>query len=195
MRTRHVEMPSAEVVLHEGFFSPEESARLMKSLLAETAWGQGEIKIHGKLHAEPRLTAWHGDEGKSYSYSGIVLHPRPWTPLLAEIRERVDAAAGARFNSVLLNLYRDGRDSNGWHQDNEPELGGNPVIASVSFGATRRFQMRHKRRKELPRIDLDLEDGSLLVMAGPTQHFWRHQVPKTSRPVGARINLTFRVIQ
>ena len=194
MRTRRLEIPDAEVVLHEGFFAPAECARFMQSLFAETDWGQGRIKIYGKLYPEPRLTAWHGDAGKSYSYSGIVLHPRPWTPLLVEIRDRVDLAAGVRFNSVLLNLYRDGRDSNGWHQDNEPELGGNPVIASVSFGATRRFQMRHKIRKELARIDLDLEDGSLLLMAGPTQHFWQHQIPKTSRPVGARINLTFRLI-
>ncbi|MDX2029656.1 MAG: alpha-ketoglutarate-dependent dioxygenase AlkB [Blastocatellia bacterium] len=195
MKTRVLDMPDGEAALHEGFFAPEECVRLMQSLLAETAWGQGEIRIYGRRYAEPRLTAWHGDEGKSYSYSGIVLQPRPWTPLLAGIRERVDAAAGAPFNSVLLNLYRDGRDSNGWHQDNEPELGENPVIASVSFGATRRFQLRHKVRRELPRIDLDLEDGSLLLMAGATQHFWQHQIPKTARPVGARINLTFRVIQ
>ncbi len=195
MKTRFLDLPDAEVTLYEAFFSREECERLWPALLAETAWGQGEITIYGKRYPEPRLTAWYGEEGKRYSYSGIVLDPRPWTPLLAGIRARVEAAAGAAFNSVLLNLYRDGRDSNGWHQDNEPELGRNPVIASVSFGATRRFHLRHRIRRELPRIDLDLADGSLLVMAGATQHWWQHQIPKTSRPVGARINLTFRVIQ
>jgi alkylated DNA repair dioxygenase AlkB len=185
----------AEITLHHQFFNFTESNRLFVELMRSTNWRQGEIKIHGKVHKEPRLTAWHGDGGKSYSYSGITLHPQPWTPLLLEIKDRVDRAAQTSFNSVLLNLYRDGRDSNGWHQDNEPELGRNPAIASVSFGATRRFQMRHKFRKDLPKVEIDLEDGSLLLMTGPTQHFWQHQIPKTAKPVGARINLTFRIIQ
>lgn len=187
-------LPDAEVALFSEFFSPAESDQLFARLLANTQWGQGEIKLYGKFHPEPRLTAWHGDEGKQYSYSGLTLHPLPWTETLLTIKARVDEAAGVTFNSVLLNLYRDGRDSNGWHQDNEPELGRNPVIASVSLGATRRFQMRHKRRADLPRFDIDLEHGSLLLMSGPTQHFWQHQIPKTAKPVGQRINLTFRVI-
>jgi len=187
-------LPDAEVLLFSEFFSSAESDQLFASLLTNTQWGQGEIKLYGRVYSEPRLTAWHGDEGKRYSYSGLTLHPLPWTETLLAIKTRVDEAAGVTFNSVLLNLYRDGRDSNGWHQDNEPELGRNPVIASVSFGAARRFQMRHKQRADLPRLDIDLEHGSLLLMAGPTQHFWQHQIPKTAKPVGQRINLTFRVI-
>jgi alkylated DNA repair dioxygenase AlkB len=188
-------LPDAEVTLHPAFFPLAESDDFFARLRQETVWGQGRITLWGKTYDEPRLTAWYGDEGKSYSYSGLTLHPQPWTPLLLEIKARVDTAAQTVFNSVLLNLYRDGRDSNGWHQDNEPELGVNPVIASVSFGAVRRFQMRHKFRQDLERLDLDLPHGSLLLMTGATQHYWQHQIPKTAKPVGARINLTFRVIQ
>lgn len=189
------DLPDAEVTLHPAFFNVAESDNFFARLRQEIAWRQGRITLWGKTHDEPRLTAWYGDEGKSYSYSGLVLHPLPWTPLLLEIKARVDAAANTSFNSVLLNLYRKGRDSNGWHQDNEPELGVNPVIASVSFGAVRRFQMRHKFRQDLERLDLDLPHGSLLLMTGATQHCWQHQIPKTAKPVGERINLTFRVIR
>ncbi len=187
-------LPDAEVTLYEGFFPATESDRLFAELLATTHWEQSHLKIYGKEIAEPRLTAWYGDAGKSYTYSGITRHPLPWTPALLQIKERVEVVAQTSFNSVLLNRYRDGRDSIGWHQDNEPELGQNPVIASVSFGATRRFQLRHKRRKDVPRVDLNLTHGSLLIMRGPTQHCWVHQLPKTAQPAGQRINLTFRVI-
>jgi len=187
-------LPDAEIILYEGFFPAAESKHLFAELLATTRWEQGHLKIYGKEIAEPRLTAWYGDAGKSYTYSGITRQPLPWTPALLQIKERVEAVAQTTFNSVLLNRYRDGRDSIGWHQDNEPELGQNPVIASVSFGATRRFQLRHKRRKDVPRVDLALTHGSLLIMRGPTQHCWVHQLPKTAQPVGERINLTFRVI-
>ena len=188
------DLPDAVVTLFPAFFDAAESDAYFAALRHATAWGQGRLTLWGKTHDEPRLTAWYGDAGKSYSYSGIVLHPQPWTPLLNEIRACVNEAAQTEFNSVLLNLYRDGRDSNGWHQDNEPALGVNPVIASVSFGAVRRFQMRHKIRKDL-KLNLDLPHGSLLLMAGATQHTWQHQIPKTAKPVGERINLTFRVIQ
>jgi alkylated DNA repair dioxygenase AlkB len=187
------DLPDADVKLYPAFFTAAESDVYFAALRSTTKWGQGCLTLWGKTHDEPRLTAWHGDAGKSYSYSGIVLHPQPWTPLLDKIKARVNEAAQTEFNSVLLNLYRDGRDSNGWHQDNEPELGVNPVIASLSFGAVRRFQMRHKTRKDL-RLNLDLPHGSLLLMASATQHFWQHQIPKTAKPVGERINLTFRVI-
>ncbi|NOT64378.1 MAG: alpha-ketoglutarate-dependent dioxygenase AlkB [Acidobacteria bacterium] len=188
------DLPDAEVKLYPTFFTEAESDSYFAALRSTTTWGQGRLTLYGKTYDEPRLTAWHGDEGKSYSYSGIVLHPQPWTLLLNEIRARVNAAAQTTFNSVLLNLYRNGRDSNGWHQDNEPELGRNPVIASLSFGAVRRFQMRHKIRQDL-KLNLDLPHGSLLLMTGETQHTWQHQIPKTAKPVGERINLTFRVIQ
>ena len=182
------------VTLHPAFFNAQKSDACFAALRRETAWRQSRIKLFGQTRNEPRLTAWHGDAGKIYSYSNIVLHPLPWTPLLLEIKNRVDEAAHTAFNSVLLNLYRNGRDSNGWHQDNEPELGANPVIASVSFGAARRFQMRHKIRQDL-KLNLELPHGSLLLMTDATQHHWQHQVPKTVKPVGERINLTFRVIR
>jgi alkylated DNA repair dioxygenase AlkB len=188
-------LPDAEIILYESFFDDAESAALFDELLGQTAWAQRYVKIYGQQYAEPRLTAWYGEAGKQYSYSGITLQPLPWTPTLWGIKQRVDAAAKATFNSVLLNLYRDGRDSNGWHQDNEPELGQNPMIASVSLGGTRRFQLRHKFRREVPKVELDLSPGSLLVMAGPTQHYWQHQIPKTKKPVAARLNLTFRIIR
>jgi alkylated DNA repair dioxygenase AlkB len=154
---------------------------------------QQQIKIFGKEVCVPRLTAWYGDKGMSYSYSGITVNPLPWTPALLEIRDRVGARSGTPFNSVLLNQYRTGADSVAWHADDEPELGLNPIIASVSFGGTRKFQLKHKTRKEM-RHSLDLTCGSLLLMRGKTQHHWLHQVPKTKRAVETRVNLTFRVI-
>lgn len=189
-----IEMPDAEVFLDQAFFSLPDSDRLFQQLSEQIAWRQEKIRLYGKEFNQPRLTAWYGDEGASYTYSNLTLHPLAWIAPLDEIRRRCNEAAGVEFNSVLLNLYRDGQDSMGWHQDNEPELGTNPVIASVSFGATRRFQFRHKKRRGLPTISLDLTHGSLLLMKGATQHHWRHQVPKTATPAGARINLTFRVI-
>jgi alkylated DNA repair dioxygenase AlkB len=187
-------LPEAKLKLFHCFFDPTESDHFFQTLLAQTQWEQRYLTVFGKTYPEPRLTAWHGDAGKGYSYSGITLEPLPWTPTLLQIKARVDSAAQTVFNSVLLNLYRHGRDSNGWHQDNEPELGHNPVIASVSFGAARRFQLRHKFRRELPKVEFELPHGSLLLMAGPTQHYWQHQIPKTAKPVEVRINLTFRVI-
>jgi len=162
-------------------------------LRAEIDWRQEAILLFGARHAVPRLVAWHGDPGATYRYSGVDHHPLPWTDTLAAIRERVESLSGHRFNSVLLNLYRDGRDGMGWHADDEPELGPEPVIASVSLGATRRFRMRHRRHRDRV-LTIDLAHGSLLLMQGPTQHHWLHSVPKTSRPVGERINLTFRRI-
>ena len=184
--------------LHEGearcwpaAFDPDEASRLFDALRAGIHWFQEEILIFGQRRRVPRLVAWHGDPGASYVYSGTDHHPEPWTPELEYIRSRVRELSGAEFNAVLLNLYRDGRDGMGWHADDEPELGRNPVIASVSLGATRRFCLRHRRRRDL-RLDLPLPHGSLLVMGGTTQHHWVHALPKTQRPVGERINLTFR---
>jgi alkylated DNA repair dioxygenase AlkB len=162
--------------------------RLLEALLAGTDWRQEEATVMGRRLPIPRLTAWHGEKG--YVYSGIRLAPAPWTPPLLELKAIAEALAAQAFNSVLLNLYRDGRDSVSWHADNEPGLGRNPVIASLSLGAVRRFQLRHRRTRE--RVDLDLPHGSCLVMAGATQHHWLHQIPKTARPVGPRLNLTFR---
>jgi alkylated DNA repair dioxygenase AlkB len=172
-------------------FGAQEANDLFAQLREQVDWRQEEIVLFGQRRLVPRLVAWHGDAGAVYSYSGVEHHPQPWTPPLLRIRERVEALSGHSFNSVLLNLYRDGRDGMGWHADDEPELGANPVIASVSLGATRRFRMRHRKRRA-ETLGLDLEHGSLLVMYGATQHHWLHAVPKVTRPVGERINLTFR---
>ena len=175
------------LLLHEGFPLP---AQAMARLIAETDWRAEKIKLWGKEILQPRLTAWHGD--KRYSYSGLTLEPAPWTPLLAEIRDAISAACGHAFNSVLLNLYRHGGDSMGMHSDDEPELGLNPVIASLSLGATRTLVFKHKRDKET--FKLDLHHGSLLVMAGATQHHWQHGINKAPSITQPRLNLTFRFI-
>jgi alkylated DNA repair dioxygenase AlkB len=178
------------VRLHEEALAEAAALRLFDQLMAITPWRQEIATLMGRRVPIPRLTAWHGEAG--YVYSGIRMTPAPWNAPLLEIKAVAEACAGQAFNSVLLNLYRDGRDSVSWHADNEPGLGRNPVIASISLGATRRFQMKHRRRNE--RLSLDLPSASCLVMAGATQHRWLHQVPKISRPVGPRINLTFRAV-
>jgi len=190
----HLPMPDADVTFYRDFYSPDESERLFHDLSENIQWKQESARFGGKAVPLPRLTAWYGDAGKSYSYSGITVHPLPWTDTLLDIKARVEGVANVTFNSVLLNFYRGERDSVAWHSDDEPELGTNPVIASVSFGATRKFQFKHKTNPDL-RLSVDLIPGSLLLMAGGTQHHWKHQIPKTTKPVGARINLTFRAIQ
>lgn len=187
-------MPDADVLLFERFFDEAESRRHFDSLAEGVSWQQDDFTIHGKTIPVPRLTAWYGDDRKRYAYSGLTFEAQPWNPSLLQIKRRIEVEAGTRFNTALLNLYRDGRDSVQWHSDDEPELGRNPVIASVSFGATREFRMKHVRRKELARVDIPLHDGSFLLMRGTTQHFWKHQVPKTTRPTGPRINITFRIV-
>ena len=152
--------------------------------------------MYGQRIAVPRLTAWFGDPRATYSYSGITMTPEAWTPLLLELKSLVEPKAlGTPFNSVLLNLYRDGNDSVSWHSDDEPELGTNPVIASVSLGQARTFRLKHKRDDSIPPVEIELTHGSLLVMSGALQHFWKHQLPKRkSKSLGPRINLTFRRI-
>lgn len=154
-------------------------------------WQQSHIKLFGKSVAQPRLTAWHGD--KTYSYSGLTLHPAPWNPLLVHLRNELEKLTNTSFNSVLLNWYRDGQDYMGWHSDDEKELGINPTIASVSFGATRRFVLREKSDHQ-NKIEFELSNGSVLIMQGALQHHWQHVVPKTAKIKESRINLTFRFI-
>jgi alkylated DNA repair dioxygenase AlkB len=166
------------------------NAEVFERLLIETPWREESVVVYGKRHLQPRLTAWYGDA--SYTYSGLRLAPLRWTALLLEIRAAVEAACGQRFNSVLLNRYRNERDSMGMHSDDEPELGNDPVIASLSYGATRTFILRHKRDKRTVR--LPLEDGSLLLMSGQLQRNWLHGINKATRPLGERLNLTFRYI-
>jgi len=166
------------------------NAEVFERLLIETPWREESVVVYGKRHLQPRLTAWYGDA--SYTYSGLRLEPLPWTALLLEIRAAVEAACGQRFNSVLVNRYRNERDSMGMHSDDEAELGNDPVIASLSYGATRTFTLRHKRAKRTLR--LPLEDGSLLLMSGQLQRNWLHGINKSTRPLGERLNLTFRYI-
>ena len=150
--------------------------------------------MFGRTIPQPRLTCWMGDPGCDYAYSGVRYAPAPWTPAAARLRAQVEAACGVRFNAVLLNRYRTGSDSMGWHADDEPELGDAPTIASVSLGAARRFDLQHRKRKA-ERRRLSLTHGSLLVMAGTTQACWKHRIPKTTAPIGERVNLTFRWIR
>ncbi|MBY7827531.1 alpha-ketoglutarate-dependent dioxygenase AlkB [Vibrio fluvialis] len=174
----------------EHFLTPTQADHAFSVLTQELDWQQEAITLFGKSVLQPRLQAWYGD--KAYTYSGLTMLPKTWTPMLADLKQRCELLAGQTFNSVLANLYRDGQDSMGWHQDNEPELGQQPVIASLSLGETRRFVLRHLHSKE--KFELPLSHGSLLIMAGNTQHLWQHCVPKTVRALEPRINLTFRLI-
>jgi alkylated DNA repair dioxygenase AlkB len=171
----------------EQFYAPADARSLFEEFRSTIPWQQE----HGRTrHPFPRLTAWYADPGVSYHYSGVTHHPQPWTPLLLPIKQRVEAAANHSFNSLLLNYYRTGQDSIGMHADDEPELGTNPMIGSLSFGAARHFILKHNQTGA--KHTIDLTDGSLLIMAGTCQHFWKHGIPKTKADVGPRINLTFR---
>ena len=181
-----------EAYLYPAFFNGRESKQYLHDLTHNIAWKQEPIKIFGKEVMQPRLTAWYGD--KAYTYSGITMQPLPWTPALAAIKAKTEAVAGIGFTSALLNFYRNGKDSMGWHRDNEKELGINPIIASVSFGQSRTFKLRDYYKKGNS-ISVELGNGSLLLMRGETQHYWEHCITKTAKQVGERINITFRVIQ
>lgn len=184
---------NGEYVYYPNFFAKSESDLLFNRLRKNIIWKQESMNIYGKNVNFPRLTAWYGDNDKPYSFSGITLTPHGWNEELLIIKRKIEPIAKVTFNSVLLNLYRDGNDSISWHTDAEKELGINPVIASVNFGATRNFQLRHIKTKQ--KIEIELIHGSLLIMQGQLQHFWQHQVPKTAKRVNERINLTFRVIK
>ena len=187
-------LPDAEIIYYPHFFDKKEANTIFVQLTNVIPWQQDEIRVFGKIHLQPRLTALFGYEGKSYSYSNIKMQPHPWNPILKKIKSKIESVSHTNFTSVLLNQYRDGKDSNGWHADNEKELGSNPIIASVSLGTERIFQLKHNTIPNLKQNIL-LEHGSLLLMKGTTQHFWKHQIPKTSKQIGSRINLTFRVIE
>lgn len=184
---------NGEFIYLPKFFTKQESDFLFNLLKINVLWKQESMNMYGKRVDFPRLTSWYGDNDKPYSFSGITLDPNPWTKELLEIKAKIEPIADVNFNSVLLNRYRNGSDSISWHTDAEKELGRNPIIASVNFGATRNFQLRHIETKE--KIDIDLSHGCLLIMQGELQHFWQHQIPKTTKPVNERINLTFRVIK
>ena len=183
-----------EVYYVPNVFSRQQSDEYFNQLFTEIRWKQEPIKIFGKEVMQPRLTAWYGDITRPYAYSGITMAPNHWIHPLLEIKTTADQLSGAASTSALMNLYRDGNDGLGWHRDNEKVLGPAPTIASVSLGAVRAFQLRdYKDKKNL--ISIDLEPGSVLIMKGDSQKVWEHRVPKSAKLHGARINITFRVIQ
>jgi alkylated DNA repair dioxygenase AlkB len=186
-------LPDAEFIYYPNFFSKEKADLFLETLSKEIAWQQDDITIFGKKIAQPRLTALYGNEGKSYGYSNIVMQPHPFNSVLTFIKEEIEATTNEYFTTALLNLYRNERDSNGWHADNEKELGRDPVIASVSFGEARMFQIKHNSKKGIKQ-SLLLEHGSLLVMKNGAQIHYKHQIPKATQPKNPRINLTFRKI-
>ncbi|MDQ6697551.1 MAG: alpha-ketoglutarate-dependent dioxygenase AlkB [Actinomycetota bacterium] len=188
-----LDLPDADITLLPLFLRRDDADRLLTEVADTTPWRQELITLYGRQSPVPRLTAWHGDPQAVYTYSNIAMEPEPWSAPLLEIRALVEAEAATRFNSVLCNLYRHGRDSVAWHSDDEAELGPRPVIASVSLGDTRTFQLRHRTRSEL-RHQIELSHGCLLLMRGATQRHWKHQISKTARPVGRRINLTYRTV-
>ena len=188
------DLVDAEVSHCPGFLRDAERHSIFNQLRDTTPWEQHVVRLFGRSHPAPRLSAWYGDQGATYTYSGLRLSPQPWTPQLDQLRQRVSALTSKPFNSALLNYYRDGSDGMGWHSDDEPELGRDPCIASLSLGSERRFLLRHKTQSNLPTYEYLLGDGDLLIMDGETQHHWKHQIPKTRRPVGPRINITFRYV-
>jgi alkylated DNA repair dioxygenase AlkB len=187
-----IRIKNGEYIYDPFHFNEAESTKYFNALLEEVNWKQENMQMYGRIVNFPRLTAWYGENDKKYSFSGITLDPLPWTKSILEIKDSIETKFGNTFNSVLLNLYNSGSDSISWHTDAEEELGKNPVIASVSLGDKRVFQLRHRETQE--RIDLELQNGSLLIMQGELQHYWQHQIPKTKKAIGKRINLTFRNI-
>ncbi len=183
----------SDISYYPNFISTDKADTYFEVFKNTIPWQQDDIQIFGKVYAQPRLTALFGDKGKPYGYSGITMMPQSFTSELLAIKTILETKVAIRFNTCLLNLYRDGNDSNGWHADNEKELGENPAIASITLGQERYFHLKHRTQKEL-KHKLLLEHGSLLLMQGKTQHHWLHQIPKTKKIIKERINLTFRVV-
>ena len=191
-KTDDLQLPDAELEYWPEFYQTVDAQRLYETILNETEWRQDRLTVYGKQHLAPRLSCWMGEPWMDYSYSGHTMKTDPWSDTLLSIKQKIEQQCGDTFNSVLINHYRDGKDSNGWHSDDEPELGPRPVIASLSLGATRDFHLRHKKDKSL-KHSISLEHGSLLMMRGTTQSHWQHHIPKRAN-VSSRINLTFRTI-
>lgn len=185
--------PGLGLTLIRGAVGSAAADAAFAALRTKVTWHQDHLKMFGKLIPVPRLEAWVADEGLDYTYSGIHHDPDPWIDELVELRDLSSSHTGTRFNSVLCNLYRDGSDGVDWHADDEPEFGQMPVIASLSLGATRRFDLRRVDDHSI-KVELELHHGDLVIMSGTTQTLWRHRVPKTKKPVGERINLTFRTV-
>jgi alkylated DNA repair dioxygenase AlkB len=188
-----LDMPDANLKYYPNFIPPAEAATIMCSLQQHIDWRQEQITLYGKTFDVPRLQAWYGDKNAHYRYSNLSMQPLPWSPMLLELKQKCENTSNGCFNSVLANLYRHGQDGMGRHADNEPELGQQPVIASLSFGEIRNLDFYHNKTKNKFRIAL--YSGSLLVMRGDTQINWQHSIAKTKKKLAARINLTFRYIQ
>ena len=193
------EVPERELLPYDGsaiyfdwVLGDLDAGAVFSDLLKDTPWESRTIKMFGKEYPQPRLVAWFGDPGRGYTYSGISMNINPWTPQLELLKTICEQKAGRVFNSLLVNLYRNGEDKVSWHSDNEPELGRDPCIASLSLGAVRRFKFRHLDSKEI--VECSLSPGSLVVMSGLSQTKWEHEVPKEARVKGPRINLTFRSV-
>ncbi|NND80459.1 MAG: alpha-ketoglutarate-dependent dioxygenase AlkB [Maribacter sp.] len=189
-----LDLPQSNITYYPDFLTAKAALRYFELFKETIPWQQDDIKVFGKVYAQPRLTAFYGDSSKTYSYSNITMQPLPFTKELLEIKQKIEGIDCAVFNSCLLNRYRNGRDSNGWHADDEKELGQDPIIASVSLGQERPFHLRNKKNSEI-KHKIVLGHGSLLLMKGSTQHYWQHQIPKTSKQISERINLTFRILQ
>jgi alkylated DNA repair dioxygenase AlkB len=188
-----IKIDNGEYLYIPNFYDKNKADRYLKTFIENIKWKQESMNMYGKQILFPRLTSWYGDINNPYSFSGITLQPHPWNKELLEIKENIEPKSGVKFNSVLLNRYRNGNDSISWHTDAEKELGKNPIIASVNFGAERKFQLKHMKTNE--KIEIVLKHGSLLVMMGELQHYWKHQVPKTKTVNNERVNLTFRMIK
>ena len=178
----------------ENFFDFDQSQLYMKHLTNDIKWKREKIRMWGKEIVTKKRIAWYADEGKSYTYSGSTFHPDQWNELLLEIKKYVEQYIKFQFNSVLLNEYKSGEVGMGWHSDDEKELGIDPIIASLSFGANRDFIFKHKTDKSFEKIKIHLKSGSLLIMSGSTQHYWKHSLPKRLKIREPRVNLTFRKI-
>ncbi len=189
----NLNLKDGEVRYYPKFFNTNEANSYFNALLKSLEWKQDDITVFGKTYLQPRLTAFYSNNKNTYKYSNITMKPHSFKGELLEIKDKIEAELQIKFTSCLANLYRDGKDSNGWHADDEKELGKNPIIASVSFGAERVFHFKHKKDSTI-KSKLVLQHGSLLLMQGETQHNWLHQIPKTKKQIGKRINLTFRII-
>ena len=189
----HIELPDSHIRYFPDSLDSKKADAYFQGFRNDVPWQQDNIKVFGKVYPQPRLTALYANNGKPYSYSNITMQPHEFSNDLIEIKNKIETKTDAAFTTCLLNLYRNGKDSNGWHADNEKELGRNPVIASITLGQERYFHLKHRNNKNLKHKIL-LQHGSLLLMEGATQHHWLHQVPKTAKSIGERINLTFRVI-
>ncbi|NKB61458.1 MAG: alpha-ketoglutarate-dependent dioxygenase AlkB [Gammaproteobacteria bacterium] len=193
--TNRLEFLGGQCVLIERFLEKSRADHYFARIREQAQWSQPIIRLFGKDIPSPRLSAWYGDKSAIYRYSGLYCDPLPWFDELFELRQLLQNYTNQSFNSVLLNLYRDGHDSMGRHSDNEPELGEDPCIASISLGQTRRFVFKHKHKKNCPPVSIHLEHGSLFLMGGETQRSWNHSLPKTTKSISSRISLTYRWIE